>query len=474
MTFHGEGREANAVKLFLYPLRFFRTGPDLPVLEDPVQVRRLYEYKRWSVLLSLLFGYSFFYVCRLSFAIAKKPMIDEGIMDAEQMGKVGSALLFTYAIGKFANGVLADRSNIARIVATGLLGSSVIIFLFGFTKTYYLFLVLWAINGWFQSMGASPCGASITQWFSNRERGTRYSIWSMAHSLGEGFTFLTISIIIAHLGWQWGFWSAGIICGLIALVLFRTLGDRPQTYGLPAVADYKNDHAGNPEDVNITVGQAQLEALKNPYVWILGLSSINMYIGRYGVNSWGVLYLQEVKDYTIVTAGGVLFLAKIMETLGAVSSGFISDYLFQSRRNVTTLLYGSIEVLGLIIFYLAPPVNDSGGQFLLFGKYGIWQLIGASCFGFGLGGLLVFVAGLIAIDISSKKASGAAIGLIGMLSYFGASIQERVSGHLIESGKMIVDGQIVHDFTSAYTFWLGAAITAVLLSCIVWNVKQKE
>jgi len=462
------------VKLFLYPLRFFRTRPDLPVLEDPVEVQRLYEYKRWSVLLSLLFGYSFFYVCRLSFAIAKKPMIDDGIMDADQMGKVGSALLFTYAIGKFANGVLADRSNIARIIATGLLGSSVIIFLFGFTKAYFLFLILWAINGWFQSMGASPCGASITQWFSNRERGTRYSIWSMAHSMGEGFTFLTISIIIARLGWRWGFWSAGIFCSLIALVLFRTLGDRPQTYGLPSVADYKNDHAGTPEDANISVGQAQLEALKNPYVWILGLSSINMYIGRYGVNSWGVLYLQEVKDYTIVTAGGVLFLAKIMETLGAVSSGFISDYLFQSRRNVTTLLYGSIEVLGLIIFYLAPPVNDSSGQFLLFGKYGIWQLIGASCFGFGLGGLLVFVAGLIAIDISSKKASGAAIGLIGMLSYFGASIQERISGRLIESGKMVSDGQIVHDFTAAYTFWFGAAVTAVLLSCIVWNVKQKE
>lgn len=352
-------------------LRFFRTRPDLPVMEDSERVRHIYESKRWSVLLSLLFGYSFFYVCRLSFSIAKKPMIDEGILDAVQMGKIGSALLFTYAIGKFVNGVLADRSNIARIIATGLLGSSVIILLFGFTEAYLAFLLLWALNGWFQSMGSSPCGASISQWFSNRERGTRYGIWSMAHSMGEAFTFLTIPFIVTWFGWRWGFWSAGVFCAFVALILYRTLGDRPQTYGLPAVADYRQDYDGIVEDAGISVAEAQREALKNPYIWILGLSSIAVYIGRYGVNSWGVLYLQEAKSYTLVTAGSVLFLAKVMETLGAVSSGFLSDVLFRSRRNVTTLLYGLIEVAGLLIFFLAPGADGSDGNFLLFGKYGL-------------------------------------------------------------------------------------------------------
>jgi OPA family sugar phosphate sensor protein UhpC-like MFS transporter len=454
-------------------LRFFKTGPDRPLLGGSALIRRVYERKRWSVLISLLFGYSFFYVCRLSFSIAKKPMIDEGIMDADQMGRVGSALLFTYAIGKFVNGLLADRSNIARIIATGLLGSSVIIFLFGFTKAYWVFFALWALNGWFQSMGASPCGASISQWFSNRERGTRYSIWSMAHSIGEGLTFAIIPFIVTSYGWRCGFWSAGVFCAAIALIMYYTLGDRPETYGLPPVADYKNDHVGVSEDASISVGQAQLEVLKNPFVWILGISSIAMYIGRYGVNSWGVLYLQETKAYTLVTAGSLLFIAKIMETVGAVSSGFISDFLFQSRRNVTTLMFGLIEVFGLVLFLIAPGVGEGGTAFLLFGKYGVLQLIGACCFGFGLGGLLVFLAGLIAIDISSKKASGAAMGLIGMLSYLGASAQEYVSGSLIEAGKRVVDGKVVHDFGAASIFWLAAAATAVLLSCVVWNVKQK-
>jgi OPA family sugar phosphate sensor protein UhpC-like MFS transporter len=372
------------------------------------------------------------------------------------------------------NGFLADRSNIARIVATGLLGSAVIIVLFGFTKVYFLFLVLWGINGWFQSMGAAPCGASISQWFSNRERGTRYGIWSTAHSMGEALSFYVTAALIAYFGWRWGLWSVGLFSALIALVMYHTLGDRPQTYGLPPIADYKNDHATDSSEAQTSVGRAQLEVLRNPYVWILGMSSVAMYIGRYGINSWGVLYLQEAKSYTLVTAGTVLTCAKVMETIGALSSGFISDFLFRSRRNVTTLIYGLIQVAGLIILFMASPVRGAGNQPMLLGRYGIWDLIGASCFGFGLGGMLVFIGGLIAIDICSKKASGAAMGVVGMFSYLGASLQESVSGRLIEAGKMVVNGESVHDFTSAYLFWLGAAVIAVLLSCTLWNVKQKE
>ena len=53
-----------------------------------------------------------------------------------------------------------------------------------------------------------------------------------------------------------------------------------------------------------------------------------MYVTRYGVNSWGVLYLQEAKNYTLISAGALLGWTKIAETVGAVSSGFVSDFLF--------------------------------------------------------------------------------------------------------------------------------------------------
>jgi OPA family sugar phosphate sensor protein UhpC-like MFS transporter len=521
-------------------LGFFRTRPDLPVLEDPKQVHRVYEWRRWSVFLSLLFGYSFYYVCRSSINVVKKPIIDSGVLNAEQLGNIGFALFITYAFGKITNGFLADRSHIGRFMATGLLVSAVTLILFGFSQTFWVFLLLWGVHGWFQSMGSAPSGASLSQWFSNRERGTRYGIWSMSHSIGEGLTFAITAVVVTYFGWRFGLWGAGALSLAVALVLYKTLADRPQTYGLPAVADYKNDHAAIKASAQENVGRAQLEVLKNPYVWLLGFSCVAMYTARYGINSWGVIYLQEANHYSLITAGMVMFWAKISELVGTVASGFISDRLFGARRNVTTLMYGLLEVTGLVILFLAPstymgaldsslaehleagPVQPAvieavrqhgvelapdtevfeaskGGQTVWLVRRPVWggrwtglaitqtdtqlnltkafrylHLLGAALFGFGQGGMLVFLGGLIAIDICSKKASGAAMGFVGMFSYIGAAFEERISGRLLETGKTVVYGQATHDFTWACSFWLSGAVLAVLLSCCLWRVKARD
>ena len=523
-------------------LDFFKTGADKPILDDKDALKRLYERKRREVFFGLVFGYSFYYVCRLTISVVKKPMIDEGILNPQQLGTIGFAFFLAYAFGKLTNGFLADRSHIGRLMSTGLLVSAIILVIFGFTKAFLVFAVLWGVNGWFQAMGSAPSGASIAQWFSNKERGTRYSIWSGAHPIGEGISLVFVAAVVSYLSWEWGFWVAGGLSILVALWLFKLLADRPRTYGLPVVADYKNDHTTETIENDNDVNRAQLGVIRNPYIWILGLSCSAVYIARYGINSWGPMYLQEAKDYTLISAGLVLGWAKTFELGGAITSGIVSDRLFNSRRNITTLLYGLTMITGLVFLYLGPsthltsfdptvkaqfqdgPVSDTlrqtfaekgltlppsasvetAGQkaagrlvwlvkndrwYLFWTGYSVEEraaglkvtskvqlshLIGVALFGFGLGGLLVFVGGLIAIDISSKRAAGAAMGLVGVFSYLGAAVQDWISGILIQKGAMMVDGQVIHDFTNAYLFWLGAAIVSVLLASTLWNVKPRD
>ena len=123
-------------------VNYFKTGPDEPLLEDPNQIRKIYEFKRWSVFISLVIGYGFFYTCRLSLSVAKKHMIDAGVVDVNQLGIIGAVLLYVYAFGKFFNGFLADRANIRRFMSTALLLSAVVNLIFGFTTYFMLFVVL--------------------------------------------------------------------------------------------------------------------------------------------------------------------------------------------------------------------------------------------------------------------------------------------------------------------------------------------
>ena len=228
-------------------VRWFATGLDRPLITDASLVRKIYEGRRWRVLIWLVVGYGFFYTCRLSLSVAKKPMLDEGVLSVEQMGVIGAILLYVYAFGKFFNGFLSDRANIRRFMSTALICSALANLAFGAVNGFIVFAVLWGLNGWFQSIGSAPSVVSICQWFSNRERGTRYGIWAGAHNLGEGMTFIVTAVIVEALGWRWGFWGPGFMCIIIAIFMFSFLSDRPQTYGLPHVSDYRQDYsAGKP------------------------------------------------------------------------------------------------------------------------------------------------------------------------------------------------------------------------------------
>ena len=119
------------------------------------EIRTKYRSFRNNTFWGVTVAYSLYYVCRMSLSVVKQPLIDEGVLTAGQLGVIGSALLFVYAVGKFLNGFIADYCNIRRFMFTGLAISAVINLLMGITgivngyiavpvsMIFMLFAVLW-------------------------------------------------------------------------------------------------------------------------------------------------------------------------------------------------------------------------------------------------------------------------------------------------------------------------------------------
>ncbi|MEP5339032.1 MAG: MFS transporter [Algibacter sp.] len=430
-------------------------------IENRNEVDKKYKRLRWSVFISATIGYSLFYVCRLSLSVVKKPIVDAGILTDSEIGMVGSALFFAYAIGKLTNGFLADRSNIRRFMATGLLLTALINLALGFTTSFTAFIILWGFSGWFQSMGAAPSVVSLSRWFSNKERGTYYGIWSASHGLGKAITFVGVAFVVSISGWQWGFWGAGLIGLVGAIIVALFLHDSPESKGLPSIADYKNDHAAISVEGK-SVSALQKDVLKNIYIWILALASALMYVSRYGIESWGIYYLEAQKGYTTLEASSIVSVSAVSGIIGTIISGLISDKLFKGSRNIPVLIAGLLNVTAIALFLFYPDGN-------------VWvDTLSMIVFGFAIGILITFLGGLMAVDIASKKASGAALGLIGIASYIGAGIQDIVSGFLIGNNHTILNGVDSYDFSTIKLFWLGAAILSVICALFVWNAKMKD
>jgi OPA family sugar phosphate sensor protein UhpC-like MFS transporter len=95
-------------------------------------------------------------------------------------------------------------------------------------------------------------------------------------------------------------------------------------------------------------------------------------------------------------------------------------------------------------------------------------------YGFAITGLITSLGGLFAIDIAPKKAAGAAMGFIGVFSYVGAAIQERISGLLIRQGTTMVNGVRQYDFHNTIVFWLGTSVVSLILATSLWRVRAND
>lgn len=441
--------------------RLFAPGAPRSRLEDPQEVDRLYRRARLSVLLSITLGYGLAYTCRLGLSVVKKPLIDGGIFSAEQLGIIGSAIFYGYAFGKCINGFLADHANIRFFWPTGVLVSALLNIAMGGSTVLWLSVLLWALNGWFQGFGAPSGVVSMTQWFSHSERGRIYGIWSTAHSIGEGLTFVGLAALVTWFGWRGGFIGPGLLCIAVALLLYVTMRDRPETHGLPPVNEWKGERGVALEAARSrSTLQVQLSILKLPAVWVLGFACATMTMTRYGVNSWGMLFFQETKGYSDLQAGALLALNPLAGILGCVAYGFVSDKLFHARRPPVNLICGLLEIGSLIVIFTAHHPLVLTGAFLVYGL--------------SINGLITSLGGLFAVDIVPKRAAGAVMGVLGIFGYLGAALQERISGYLIQRGTYFVDGVRHYDFTYPVLFWIGASVLSLILATSLWRARPAD
>jgi OPA family sugar phosphate sensor protein UhpC-like MFS transporter len=442
-------------------LAAFAAGPAASPITDGARIDALYRRHRFRVLVAITLGYALAYTCRLALSVVKKPLIDEGIFSPQDLGLIGSALFYSYAFGKLVNGFLADHANIKIFFATGVIASALINIGMGFSTILWASVALWALNGWFQGFGAPSGVVSLTAWFSNRERGRFYGVWSTAHSMGEGLTYYVVALFVAWLGWRAGFWVPGILCILSGLGIYALMQDRPRTLGLPAVADWKNDHLAQLAPPETRVLTLQFSILRIPAIWVLAVSSATVYVTRYAIASWGILYLQEDRGYGLADASLFMAVGTLAGIAGCLLYGFTSDKLFAARRPPTNLLFALAELLGLILIFFGP-------------RNGAVLTLAFVLFGIGLNGLVTSLGGLFAVDIAPKKVAGAAMGFIGVFSYLGAALQENISGSLIEAGMQVVDGTRIYDFGPAISFWIGSSAVSMVLAATLWRVRLRE
>jgi OPA family sugar phosphate sensor protein UhpC-like MFS transporter len=422
-------------------------------------VEKTYRRQRLRIMLAITLGYGFIYTCRLGLSIVKKPLIDGGIFSVEELGMIGAALFYGYAAGKFFNGFLSDHFKPRVFFTASIFLSALINIAMGSSTLLWVSISLWALNGWFQGMAAPSAIITIANWFGLHERGRIYGIWSASHAIGEGITFYIVAAVVAAYGWRYGYITPGIVCIAVAAWVYSFMRNARPTIGLPVVNEWLGAEPEPPKEKS--TWQTQKVIFGITAMWVLALASALMYVTRYAINSWGVLYLQEIRGYSLIDAGFFLAVNTVAGILGSIAYGYISDRCFDARRPPANLIFAIVEIAALIVIFFGPR-ND------------VALALAFAVYGAALSGLIASVGGLFGVDIAPRGATGAAMGFVGVFSYLGAATQENVSAWLIAQGMTIVDGVRVYNFDLSIYFWIGTSVVSMLLAASLWNTRIRD
>lgn len=464
---------------------FFRISKASEEKVPAEDVSKVYKSMRTKTFWGATSAYSLFYVCRMALSVVKQPVIDSEFLTPGQLGVIGSAFLFVYAFGKFMNGFIADYCNIKRFMATGIFISAIINLILGVLgllndllpfssmMIFFSFAILWGFNGWVQSMGSPPGIISLSRWFPLSIRGTFYSIFCATPLLGRFLSLIVTGWIVGKLGWEYGFiFSAlgGFIASIIILVFVH---DTPESNGLPSVQELSGEEVKKKD--KLPTKELQKYVIKHPGIWIIALSSAFVYITQYAVAGWGVLFLQKAKGFTLEEASQVIAISSVFGVVGTVTAGWLSDKVFNGDRLKPVIIAGLVSFTFLSIFLFT-----DGGYII--------NIIYASIFTLAICALYCISVGLMALDIVPRKATGAAMGVIGIISYFAAGFQDVVSGYLIQGhtaeevsqtvseavSETVAEADLIYNFTPVSIFWIGACLLSFLLPVINWRRLSKK
>jgi len=419
---------------------------------DPV-----YKRLRWQVFIGIFVGYIGYYLVRKVFTLVMPDLIAQGYSKTE-LGIALSAVSIAYGLSKFIMGNVSDRSNSRVFLTLGLVLSGTTMIAMGLlpfaTSSITIMFVLLSLNGWFQGMGWPPCGRVMVHWFSIRERGTKMSIWNVAHNVGGGLIGpLAILGVAIFADWHSKLYFPGLIALGVALIAYLLIRDTPQSCGLPNIEKYKNDYPetySEKDEEEFTAKEIFFKYIfKNRLLWSIAVANAFVYLVRYGVLDWAPTYLDEVKGFSLDEVGWAYFAYEWGAIPGTLLAGYLSDKVFNGRRAPVSIIYMIGVVVALYFYWMSNSL--------------VMLVIALTSIGFLIYGPVMLI-GVHALDLVPKKAAGTAAGLTGLFGYLGGALFANVAM------GVVVDN---YGWDAGFRVLIGSALLSIVLIGLAWRRENK-
>jgi MFS transporter, OPA family, sugar phosphate sensor protein UhpC len=449
-------------------------------------------------------SYAIYYFARRPFPVAKATISSALGVTTAGLALIDTLYLAAYAAGQFGGGWLGDRIGARRLIGWGMIGSAAALALFGASSSTFAFAVLFLLNGLFQATGWPGNIKAMAAWFGEKERGAVMGFWTTCFQVGPLVATGIAVWLRDRYGWRWAFFGPAALVGLVGVAVLLLLHETPRPGDLADAEGAEGDRTRGPPELSTAratsqatsdpngatpssakggaahpgakgdvarrgakgdaahpgdlaasrglVRAARTLALKNPVVWLLGLSYFGLKLVRYCIDFWQPFYLEKGLHYASGVAGYASTAFQFGGIFGAILVGAVSDRWFSHRRGAVAMVMTVGLALSLALYSVVAP-------------YGLWANVAAMALvGFCLFGPDALISGVAAQDLGGPLAAATIAGFINGCGSVGA----------IAQGWLVAGVSTKWGWQAVFEVLMVLAALSSLALAAVWRLQHRN
>jgi MFS family permease len=305
-----------------------------------------YSGLAWVVVLSSSLYFFYEFIQMNLFASIDRQLMQAFHLNAPELGRLASMYFYANALFVFPAGVLLDRFSPKKLLLTAVIFSALGTLAFGLAQDYWVAALSRFIVGTGAAFCFLGCIRIASRWFPPKK---------MAFVTGVAVTIAMVGGLVAQtpfalltnaVGWRQAVILDAALGAIIFFAIYYWVQDRPPN----SQEDVQADKACLQ---SLGFWQSIGLVMRNPYNWLCGLytSLMNLPVFLLGA-LWGIHYLVEVHQLSVVQGSYATTLFFVGVMLGAPVFGWFSDHI---GRRVMPMIVGAILSLAVILVLMYVP-----------------------------------------------------------------------------------------------------------------------
>ncbi len=372
--------------------------------------------------------YLYEFILQVAPSVMAESMMKTFQVTGAGFGFISAFYFYAYAPAQLPAGVLYDRYGPRKLMTFAIILCALGSAFFAstdsvFTASIGRFLI--GIGSAFSFIGVLVL---ISRWFPPHYFAILAGIAQLMSSVGAMFGEVPLASLIAHVGWRNASFILSAVGFILAGFFWLYIRDFPHQQNQTIPDHYLKDE-----------WKRLLAVCKHAHTWIIGGYAFAIWtpIAVFAA-LWGVPYLQEKFQISVVAASGLCSMIWLGIGIGSPLLGWFSDRI-ESRR-IALIISAILGLVATLILLYSSQLSYGWAYFILF------------VLGLGAGGQTVSFA--VVKENNSSEFVGTASGFNNLSVLIGGAIFQPLVGYILqhtEDSSRLVNGIHIYSISSYQT-----------------------